>query len=383
MEDPNAPVFSAISPALLSTTIIFVVIATIAVGIRIWLALQSTAVSKLTSDHWLIIAALMFCYAFMIQTICAAAIGGVYTSRLPQLEATVFFDKILWMDMFFFQPASSLVKISILQFYKRIFPIPRLHIVCDIEIVFIVIWCISSLFGQLFACNPIDSCWSPTLPGLRFDFATFALAIFGAGIVLDVITLCLPVPVINSLHMKTGRKFKVTSIFFLGIFCVVAASIRFYYAYIGNRAADSSFTNGYPYATVATEAMWSRIEPSASVIAACLPLFGPIVPHGRRLGSMVRSAIEMISIGSSRGSRRSRKSDKSHDSKTKTTQPTQSTEHLPINKHHWQQLSESRSKNSNELNELRSKATANYDNALVHDDSIHVTREVELKYTAP
>ena len=75
--------------------------------------------------------------------------------------------------------------------------------------------------GQLFSFNPIDGAWDPVHNYMVINYNTFSMAIFGSCIVLDFITLCLPLPVIQSLHMSTRRKWKVACIFWLGILYVV------------------------------------------------------------------------------------------------------------------------------------------------------------------
>ena len=40
------------------------------------------------------------------------------------------------------------------------------------------------------------------------------------------------------------------------------------------------------------------IEPNCSIIAACLPCYGPLLPRGRSPGSLVRSVISVFSLHS-------------------------------------------------------------------------------------
>lgn len=51
--------------------------------------------------------------------------------------------------------------------------------------------------------------------------------------------------------------------------------------------------------------IWKIIEPNASIIAACLPTYGPLLRGGRAPESIIRSVRSILSIGShsSKGSR--------------------------------------------------------------------------------
>lgn len=85
-------------------------------------------------------------------------------------------------------------------------------------------------------------------------------------------------------------------ILWLGIFCVVAASVRFFYAY---RQLNVVFTaTAQEKGTITVLAsLWSKIEPSTSIIAACLPTYGPLFSN-TRLGSIIRSTLSFFSASS-------------------------------------------------------------------------------------
>lgn len=151
---------------------------------------------------------------------------------------------------------------------------------------------------QLFSTSPISSAWHPALQlqDSNYDYPTALLAIFGIGIVLDVLVLCLPLRPIYKLQLKTSKKIKIYAILGLGIFCVVCASVRFYYTYL---ELDAVFVaTAEEKAVITTNAsLWTKLEPSASIIAACLPTYGPLVQK-HSFGSMAQSAAKFFSIRS-------------------------------------------------------------------------------------
>jgi hypothetical protein len=151
---------------------------------------------------------------------------------------------------------------------------------------------------QLFSTSPISSAWNPArqLIDSNYDYTTAFLAIFGIGIVLDVLVLCLPIRPIFNLQLKPSRKIKIWMILWLGMFCVVCSSARFYYTYmelenvfVATAAEKGNIT------TMAS--MWSELEPSAAIIAACLPTYGPLLKF-YNISSMIRSARSLFTLSS-------------------------------------------------------------------------------------
>lgn len=92
---------------------------------------------------------------------------------------------------------------------------------------------------------------------------------------------------IKSLHVNTKQKISILGIFWLGGFVCVSAIIRFVFLVKSiNRLADLG-QNQYNSITVAF--IWAEVEPNTSVVAACLPTYGPLFKEGTFFPSIVRS----------------------------------------------------------------------------------------------
>lgn len=302
---PQAPVPSPYTTTLLSVIIVFLVLATIAVGVRIYSARISSRDEWMTMDLWLIIAALVVCYGSVITTIVGAAVVGLnyIGPRLGVVKGAEFSFKIYFADAIVTTVSSGLCKVSILEFYKRIFITRSFIVMSNIMIFLVSAWMIGTFFTQLFSTSPISSAWHPALQlkDANYDYPTALLAIFGIGIVLDFLVLCLPLRPIYKLQLKWSKKLKIYAILWLGIFCVVSASVRFYYAHLQLDVVFSATAQDKAHITVKSS-LWSKIEPSASIVAACLPTYGPLAQKCN-FGSMVKSAVSFFSIRS--GSRTS------------------------------------------------------------------------------
>jgi hypothetical protein len=130
--------------------------------------------------------------------------------------------------------------------------------------------------------------------------------------VLDFLVLCLPLRSIYKLQLTIANKFKVSLILWLGLFCVIAASVRFYYSYKQLAVVFAATAQEKGSITVMS-AMWSKIEPSSSIIAACLPTYGPLLSHSS-LGTMIKSARSFFSISSRNRSREFSDANKEYNS---------------------------------------------------------------------
>lgn len=128
------------------------------------------------------------------------------------------------------------VKISILLFYKRIFVTKRMALAVWILIPLVTAWGLIFFFVSthfhviqcklqkelisyqiiLFQGKPVSAAWTG-MGILQFDTVKVGLALCGSSMGLDILVLCLPIPVILGLHMNTQRKIAVIGMFSLGL----------------------------------------------------------------------------------------------------------------------------------------------------------------------
>lgn len=87
--------------------------------------------------------------------------------------------------------------------------------------------------------------------------------------------------------------------------CCVASSVRFYYLY-SEITQSTAETGSDRYTKVTTAFTWGTVEPNASIIAACLPCYGPFFGRGGGLRSIL-DGFKSLWSSYSRGSRTSTK----------------------------------------------------------------------------
>ena len=104
-----------------------------------------------------------------------------------------------------------------------------------------------------------------------------------ADIALDIAILSLPIPIIKSLNLSRRKKVTLICTFWLGGFCVVATAVRSYFTYetTSKRLGPESsleVVSKFSYDS-ASNILWGVIQPTMSIVTACLPTYGPLVRH--------------------------------------------------------------------------------------------------------
>lgn len=118
---------------------------------------------------------------------------------------------------FFYIFSVGFFKLSVLAFYRSIFITTGFRLACDITSGVVITWLVALFLGTLLRSNPVSVNWNPKQPGAHHGNIVVLFSFVGASdIVLDLIILCLPLPVIRGLHMSTKRKWLVAGIFWLG-----------------------------------------------------------------------------------------------------------------------------------------------------------------------
>ena len=124
----------------------------------------------------------------------------------------------------------TLIKLSILSFYKRLFPTRKFGIAVYIVCAFVIMWFITFFFATLLQQVPIYGNW--TIPGIQEFSGTIidahAMYVCAAAleILLDLVILTLPLFVIWKLQMHREQKMLVTGIFLLGALYVSTPHLR-------------------------------------------------------------------------------------------------------------------------------------------------------------
>lgn len=122
--------------------------------------------------------------------------------------------------MVFFTCTITAFKISILYLYVSIFETRAFRLTALAVGLATIIRCIVILPLNIFQCHPVNAYWDTYLlsdPSSHcLDFNKLFLGYAITDVLLDVIILCLPIYMIQKLHLPKRQKFILCGIFLLG-----------------------------------------------------------------------------------------------------------------------------------------------------------------------
>lgn len=131
-------------------------------------------------------------------------------------ELLLIFPQVNYVEYQIYGIAVTLIKMSILLFYRRIFVIPQFRLRINIVGVMVMVWFLANSFLSAFQCTPIEKAWLVLIPGKCIDPLKYILGVHTTNLALDIIILPLPVSAVWRLQMSLAKKISVAGIFLLG-----------------------------------------------------------------------------------------------------------------------------------------------------------------------
>jgi hypothetical protein len=111
----------------------------------------------------------------------------------------------------------SCIKVSILLFYKRIFQSRRFTQAVWAVVAVVALWGVAFFFSYLVGIWPISSRWNINANiSWEIDLNYYYIANSATDVLMDLITLCLPLPMIRRLRMSGRNKLALLGAFALG-----------------------------------------------------------------------------------------------------------------------------------------------------------------------
>lgn len=69
---------------------------------------------------------------------------------------------------------------------------------------------------NIFQCVPVQADWDPTKEPRCVNLDAELIIISSINVITDVLTLCLPMPLVWKLHASKARKYQISGLFLLG-----------------------------------------------------------------------------------------------------------------------------------------------------------------------
>ena len=110
------------------------------------------------------------------------------------------------------------VKISLLLLYRRIFTTASFKPWYSAFGVACVMWLLAQLFAGIFQCRPFDAAFEADIlfTDRCINLEAYYRGVTASNLGLDIIALCLPLPMIWRLQLSRRQKLGLTGIFLLG-----------------------------------------------------------------------------------------------------------------------------------------------------------------------
>ncbi|KAL8665200.1 MAG: hypothetical protein Q9202_002422 [Teloschistes flavicans] len=239
---------------------------------------------KLGADDFVIMIGAIFTIGNAIVYIFSAYNGaGRHYGAIPINQLNGYW-KSTYAGYQMYGVAITLIKISILLFYRRIFTNSQFRRRTEIVGALVIAWLFFNNLMAAFQCNPIRKAWLPLTPGKCMPPLNLIVGLQAGNTALDIIILALPVYAVSQLQMSLAKKISVLAIFLLGGLSVVIAVIR-----IGVVAT----ADGKDVTWFTSLDSWTAVEPAIEVLSVSLPAMGPFL-HVRRTVEELRSTFRSL-----------------------------------------------------------------------------------------
>ncbi|KAF2232282.1 hypothetical protein EV356DRAFT_517582 [Viridothelium virens] len=178
-------------------------------------------------DDWLCLPAWL-CVTGCCASLLTGVFKGAFVDQPPAspddvTEQQHILAQVTAAIVMFWMSADTLIKLSILFFYRRIF-MGRVFNICTwVMIVLSVVWLIYTFFSWIFYCGTylkedFEGGWA-ICPLWGFDIQ---MGVFCLDSLIDLVLIILPVPFIWKLQLSLSRKLVVIFIFLIGGLAFVA-----------------------------------------------------------------------------------------------------------------------------------------------------------------
>ncbi|KAF2450094.1 hypothetical protein P171DRAFT_428181 [Karstenula rhodostoma CBS 690.94] len=181
----------------------------------------------------------------------------------PQDMLSIF--KLAYVGAILFETTNITVKVSLLLFYCRIFPVPKFRLQAAIIGALCAAWFIGSILVTILQCLPIHKAWDKQIPGHCINLDGFMLGYELTNALLDIVLILLPVRMIHTLKLNRRQKILLTSMFLLGGFVCLTSILRIVYQYKPKN----------PMHTFVQGPMWSSMSIASAVLCGNVPMLKP------------------------------------------------------------------------------------------------------------
>ncbi|KAK8006113.1 hypothetical protein PG991_012410 [Apiospora marii] len=188
----------------------------------------------------------------------------IWTLRDDQITD---FGKFFYILEILYFTQVSLVKLSLLFFYMRIFPGRTIRWLLWGTVVFNCLFGLSFSLVAVFQCQPIEFYWKKwdgLQEGTCFDINAMGWSNAAISIALDIWMLAIPLWQLRALKLHWKKKIGVAAMFIVGTFVTIVSILRLQSLVLFAESHNPTWDNF-------DVANWSTIEINTGIICACMP----------------------------------------------------------------------------------------------------------------
>ncbi|KAH7233790.1 uncharacterized protein BKA55DRAFT_695308 [Fusarium redolens] len=226
-------------------------------GITIWL------------DDWSILISYLMSFAKMLLVVCGVVGHGlgrdIWTLSPSDITA---FGIYIYASGLAYTAAITMLKLSLLFFYLRIFPAQLVRPILWGTVIFTALSGIAFCLTIAFQCRPISyfwNGWDGEHQGHCSDANATAWSYAALSIVIDIWMLIVPLSQLRSLNLSWKKKVGVGVMFCLGTFVTIISILRL------RSLIKFALNIPNPTRDFVDVTIWSGIEMNVGIICACLP----------------------------------------------------------------------------------------------------------------
>lgn len=110
------------------------------------------------------------------------------------------------------------IRISVLLLYRRIFDVRRFRLATYVVGGLTIAWWLAAVMVAIFQCHPVKDAWSPLMGFTKncINFGAFWYGIAGSNLILEIVTLVMPLYLVWSLQLAPSQKLLLSGIFCIG-----------------------------------------------------------------------------------------------------------------------------------------------------------------------
>ncbi|RFU27555.1 hypothetical protein B7463_g8779, partial [Scytalidium lignicola] len=176
--------------------------------------------------------------------------------------------RVLYVAYPFYMITEAFCQVSILAFYLRIMMDQNTLIFVKSFMVFVTAFGLENMFCMIFSVWPIKYFWDGWKGEMVADSAIninlFSFIRGSIEISVDLVILCLPLPMLAKLHMSLKKKIHIMSMFCVGFVITGVSCTRLHSLVQFANTSNSTYDN-------TPTIYWCLIEADLFIIVACMP----------------------------------------------------------------------------------------------------------------